>query len=314
LNYRHVFHAGNFGDVFKHALLVPLVRGLQRKEKGLLFLDTHAGIGAYDLQSVPAGRTLEYVDGIGRLWNRTDLPAGVRDYVELVRAFNATRCALTRSPARSASPNPPAKAGEDRDQAVPLDAGSLSLRYYPGSPRLAAMLLRPQDRLALSELHPDDFETLRTEFARDRGVSIQRIDAYAALRAWLPPPERRALVLIDPPYEDANEVTRIHEGLAGSLTRFPAATYVIWYPIKDRAAAGAFKAMLGTLPLPPTCAVELMVFAADPSDRLNGCGMIVLNPPWPIAAELAALAAALRDSLALEPGATSRFEWLVDED
>jgi 23S rRNA (adenine2030-N6)-methyltransferase len=272
--------------VFKHALLLPLVRGLQRKEKGFLFLDTHAGLGAYDLSASPPGRTLEYVDGIARLWERPDLSPTLRDYVELVRGFNIER-------------------------GLP---GIETLRYYPGSPRIASKLLRPQDRLALTELHPDDFETLREEFARDRRVSVQRIDAYSALRAYLPPPERRALVLIDPPFEDPNEVVRIHAALSETLVQFPPATYVIWYPIKDRSGANAFMALLHTLPLPPTLAVELMVHAHDPADRLNGCGLIVLNPPWQIADELAAIAQELRGLLAREPGATAGLEWLRDED
>lgn len=284
MNYRHSFHAGNFADVFKHALLVPLVRGLQRKEKGFLFLDTHAGAGAYNLNAAPSGRTLEYVDGIGRLWSRADLPAGVREYLELVRRFNFSRGAI----------------GE-------------TLRFFPGSPRLASALLRPQDRLALSELHPDDCETLRTEFARDRGVNVQCIDAYSALRAFLPPPERRALALIDPPYEDHNEVVRIHAALAEVLERFPSGTYVIWYPIKERSGAGAFKSLMATLPLPPTLTAEITIYANDPPDRLNGCGLLVMNPPWQIADELASLVATLRDLLALEPGAHAGLEWLRDE-
>lgn len=285
LNYRHIFHAGNFCDVFKHALLVPLVRGLQRKEKGFLFLDTHAGTGAYDLQAAPAGRTLEYAQGIGRIWGRISVPSELREYVELVRHFQAERAPVA----------------------------GVALRHYPGSPRLAAMLLRPQDRLALSELHPDDFESLRAEFRGVRGVSLQRLDAYSALRAYLPPPERRALVLVDPPYEDPNEVARIHEGLGDALARFPSGTYAIWYPIKDRASAGAFKSLIGTLPLPPTLAVEFTIFANDPSDRLNGCGLIVLNPPWEIAEQLTAVANAVREALAVESGAQAQLEWFREE-
>jgi 23S rRNA (adenine2030-N6)-methyltransferase len=284
MNYRHAFHAGNFCDVFKHALLLPLVRGLQRKEKGFLFLDTHAGTGIYDLNSAAAARTLEFTDGIGKLWSRVDLPGGLREYVELVRRFNLMR-----------------------------GAPEQALRFYPGSPRFAAALLRPQDRLALTELQPDDCETLRTEFARDRRVSVQCIDAYSALRAFLPPPERRALVLIDPPYEDHNEVVRIHAAMDDALTRFPSGTYLIWYPIKDQAGASAFKSLLCTLPLPPTLAVEFTAYANDPRDRLNGCGLVVLNPPWQIADELAALAAAVCDQLALETGATTGLEWLKEE-
>lgn len=285
LNYRHIFHAGNFGDVFKHALLVPLIRALQRKEKGFLFLDAHAGVGAYDLFAAPPGRTLEFASGIGRLWTRADLPPALAEYVELVRRFNRER-----------------------------GAAEGTLRFYPGSPRLASMVLRAQDRLALSELHPDDCESLRAEFARERGVNIQRIDAYSALRAHLPPPERRALVLIDPPYEERNEPARIHAALEQALERFPAGVYAVWHPIKDRAGADAFNSLLRSLPaLPPTLALELTVFANEPPDRLNGCGLVVLNPPWKIADELARIAGALAEALAAEPGARSRTEWLRAE-
>jgi 23S rRNA (adenine2030-N6)-methyltransferase len=284
LNYRHIYHAGNFGDVFKHALLLPLLRAMQRKEKGFLFLDTHAGVGAYDLGSDQASRSLEYADGIARLWTASDLPAGLRDYVELVRRFNRER---------------------GGNEAAP--------RFYPGSPRIATMLLRPQDRLALTELHPDDCEALRDEFARSRGISIQRIDAYAALRAHLPPTEKRALVLIDPPYEDHNEAIRIHAGLADVLRRFPGGVYVVWYPIKDRPGVESFKALLQTLPLPPTLTAELTIFGEERPDRLNGCGLLVLNPPWKIADELAPMVDALREKLAVEPGAHSTLEWLRDE-
>lgn len=285
MNYRHIFHAGNFADVFKHALLLPLIRGMQRKEKGFLFLDTHAGVGAYDLASVPAGRTLEYADGIARLWSQ-ELPHPVlREYVELVRRFNRERGGT--------------------------DAGP---RYYPGSPRLAAMLLRPQDRLALSELHPDDFGALKEEFRGERGVGIQKIDAYSALRAYLPPDERRALVLIDPPYEERDETTRLHEAIGAMLTHFGSATYVVWYPITDRSGTDAFKTTLRTLPLPPTFSVELVIYGSERPDRLNGCGLLVLNPPWQIAHELIPIAQSLRDLLAVEPGARATLDWVREED
>jgi len=285
LNYRHIFHAGNFADVFKHALLLPLIRGMQRKEKGFLFVDTHAGIGAYDLASVPAGRTLEYADGIARLWTAENAHPVVREFVELVRRFNLERGGTDAAP-----------------------------RHYPGSPRLAAMLLRPQDRLALSELHPEDFIALKEEFRRERGTSIQKIDAYSALRAYLPPPERRALVLIDPPYEDREETTRLHEAIGAMTTHFASATYVVWYPITDRSGTDAFKTTLRTLPLPPTLSVEMVIYGEERPDRLNGCGLLVLNPPWQIARELLSVAEALRDALAVEPGARATLDWLREED
>ncbi len=284
MNYRHSFHAGNFGDVFKHALLMPLIRGMQRKEKGFAFVDTHAGLGSYDLEAEAPGRTREYLDGIGRLGRVANPPAALEPFLELVRAFNSAR-------------------------GGPADA----IRFYPGSPWIAARLRRPQDRLALSELHPEDFETLRAGFFRERGVGVQRIDAYSALKAHLPNPERRALALIDPPYEDANEVSHIHAAIESALGRMPAATIALWYPIKDRSANEAFKALLGTLPLPPTLCAELLVRRDDRPALLNGCGLAVLNPPWRIEEELAPIVAALEPVLAVESGARSGIEWLVEE-
>lgn len=284
MNYRHIFHAGNFADVFKHALLFPLFRAMQRKEKGFVYVDTHAGLGGYDLGTAPAGRTLEYAAGIGRLWEVAEQPTALREFVSFVRDYNEHKGA------------PP---GE--------------LRFYPGSPDIAAALRRPQDRLALSELHPEDFEVLRTSFRRQPNVSVQCIDAYSAIRAYLPPPERRALVLIDPPYEDANEVSRLHAGLQAGLQRLPAGTFVVWFPIKDRSATEAFKAVLSTLALPPTLVLDLTIQDDNRADRLNGCGLVVINPPWQIATELKSIADALREILAVEAGSRTQLEWLVAE-
>jgi 23S rRNA (adenine2030-N6)-methyltransferase len=284
MNYRHTFHAGNFGDVLKHATLISLFGAMQRKEKGFVYVDTHAGTGSYDLMAEAPGRTQEFVDGIGRLWKASALPGALEPLVGLVRRFN-------------------------EHQGVPTG----ELRRYPGSPAIAAMLRREQDRLALSELHPEDFETLRRELCRQPRTSIQRIDAYSAVRAHLPAPERRALVLIDPPYEDANEVSRLHEGLVAGLERMPATVFAVWYPIKDRSGSNAFHALMQTLDLPPTLAVELTVRADDRADRLNGSGLLVLNPPWQIERDLEAIALGLRELLALDAHARASVEWLVPE-
>jgi len=282
MNYRHIFHAGNFGDVLKHVLLVSLVRAMRRKEKGFLFLDTHAGIGAYDLSSSRADRTAEYLDGIGRLWDRSDLRGPLAEYVRVVREFN------------DAAGGP----GE-------------MVRYYPGSPAIVAALLRPQDRMALSELHPDDFVTLKENMHRYRRVSAQCIDAYSALKAYLPPAERRGLILIDPPYEDPNETSRLRDGLANALQRFPGGVYAIWYPIKDRAGAEAFRASMASLPLPATVAAELTIGDDAPGrDRLCGSGMLILNPPWRIEDELTETLGALGPILAQETGARAGLKWL----
>lgn len=285
MNYRHSFHAGNFGDVFKHALLVNLLRELQRKEKGFLYLDTHAGRGAYDL-SVPATasgqrRMPEWPQGIGRLWTAAALPAPLADYVELVRSFN------------------------ERAGSAPGE-----LRFYPGSPWLAALVRRPQDRLALWEQQAGEVRALRTEFARRARVAVQWGDGYRALRAALPPAERRALVLLDPPFEDKGEFSAILTALREGLERFPSGVYAVWYPLTERGRAEEFRTAARTLNLPATLWAELAV-TANPQIRTKGCGLLVINPPWRFSDQLQVLLPALAGLLGIDAGAATRWEWLV---
>lgn len=256
MNYRHLFHAGNFADVWKHALLVQLVRGLQRKEKGFLYLDTHAGRGSYELGLAARGDSLERKpespDGIGRLWAAESLPDALADYVSLVRGYSRRMT--------------------DGDE----------LKFYPGSPRLVSLLARSQDRLALCERHPEEFKALAAEFSGERGVSVHDMDGYTSLRAMLPPLEKRALVLIDPPYEEQDEFARITAGLEEGLRRLPAATYAIWYPLTERARLDAFFEELQRLDLPPTLCAEISIAGEGSALRMRGCGLLVVNPPWQI--------------------------------
>lgn len=285
MNYRHSFHAGNYGDVFKHTLLVLLLRALQRKDKGFLYLDTHAGRGAYDLRVAPGrtGRPPEWPQGIGRMWNAANLLPPLADYVALVRKFDT-------------------RAGAGRDRP----------RVYPGSPWLAALVRRPQDRLALWEQQPAEAAALRAEFARRPRMAVMRGDGYRALRALLPPPERRALVFIDPPFEDQGEFDAILDALREGLQRFPSGVYAVWYPVTERARADAFHAALRALAPPPTLWAELAV-TADPQVRMKGCGLLVINPPWRFADELQPLLPALAGILGLGAGAAGRTAWLVPE-
>jgi 23S rRNA (adenine2030-N6)-methyltransferase len=287
MNYRHHYHAGNYADVFKHALLLLLVRGLQRKDKGFLYLDTHAGRGGYDLEAtttLPDGRERapEWPQGIGRLWNETSGP--LQEFIALVRQFDRERGGSGAEP-----------------------------RYYPGSPWVAGRLARPVDRLALCELREDDAEALRAEFQFHPKVTAQVMDGYTALRAMLPPPEKRALVLIDPPFESATEFAEILKGLRDALKRFPAGVYAVWYPITERARSDQFQQEFLELSPPPTLVAELQV-AGDAADvRMKGCGLLVLNPPWRIDAEFRPVLAALVEKLGLDAAATSRVSWLVPE-
>lgn len=288
MNYRHQFHAGNFADVVKHALLVPLIRALQQKAKGFLFLDTHAGRGRYDLGAAGRGDTLErrpeWPEGIGRLWARDDLQGALADYRELVRRFDR-------------------EAGNTAE----------TCRYYPGSPALARMLARSQDRLALCEKHPDEFLALSAELRETPRASVHEMDGYVAVRAMLPPPERRALVLIDPPFEAKGEFAAIVTAVREGLHRLPAGTFAIWYPLTERARVDRFFEELGALTLPPTLMLELTVAGADAGPKMNGCGLVVINPPWRFEETARPLLAELTGLLAQSPGAAHRLEWLVPE-
>jgi 23S rRNA (adenine2030-N6)-methyltransferase len=260
MNYRHAFHAGNFADCAKHALLVWLLRALARKEAAFRVLDTHAGRGAYDLASPEALRTDEWQDGVGRLLDIAEGP--LADYVALVRAAGA-----------------PAS--------------------YPGSPALVRALLRPQDRLLACELHPEDHAALRARFRADPQVAVHRRDAWEALVALTPFPERRGLVLIDPPFEQPGEFERLADGLAAVAQRFRGAVQAAWYPIKHRAPVRDFHDRLRAQGLRDLVAAELWLREPLDPQRLNGCGLLVANPPFRFEAEggdiLAALAARLGD-------------------
>jgi 23S rRNA (adenine2030-N6)-methyltransferase len=303
MNYRHHFHAGNFADVVKHALVVALVRGMQRKPRGCLFLDTHAGRGGYDLTEAVTGDTLprqpEYPDGIGRLWGRSDLPPPLADYVALVRTFDQASERMVRKGLLDS-------VAADRSGTVrPFP------HFYPGSPWLLRLLARPQDRLVLYERHPEECEALRISLGREDRVSVHARDGYGAPAAALPPPEKRALVLIDPPFEDAGEGARIVGALRDGLRRSPAATYAIWYPLTVRAQVGALLASLGELALPPTLQAETVV---DPdSPRIRGCGLLIVNPPWHFDRDVAPMMSYLAAVLGQAPGARSQLPWLVPE-
>jgi 23S rRNA (adenine2030-N6)-methyltransferase len=278
MNYRHAFHAGNAGDCLKHALLVWLLRAMARKPAPFLMLDTHAGIGRYDLAGEDAGRTQEWRSGIARLLEHDDA---------------------------------------EEDVAGPLDdyLGVVhQLGLYPGSPALARVLLRPGDRLACCELHPADGMTLRHLFARDRQVQVHRRDGWEALGALLPPAERRALVLIDPPFEAPDEFDRLAAGLATAHGRFPTGIYAAWYPIKHRAPVRAFHDAMRASGIRDIVAAEL--FFREPTDptQLNGSGMLLINPPYHFEEAAAPILAALLERLGnREPSEGTALIRLADE-
>jgi len=248
LSYRHAFHAGSHADVLKHFIEVQLLRYLALKDKPFWFIDTHAGAGCYSLNSGYATQNAEHESGIALLWQRDDLPVALAEYVALVKRINPDG----------------------------------QLKLYPGSPLVALNLIREQDRMRLYELHPADSEILHQTFAgHGDKVMIQVADGYSALKALLPPPPRRALVLIDPPYEDKQEYQRVVNALREGLKRFANGIYAVWYPQLQRAEARLLPEKLKQLPVKSWLNVALSVQAPGADGfGMHGSGMFILNPPW----------------------------------
>jgi 23S rRNA (adenine2030-N6)-methyltransferase len=278
MNYRHAFHAGNHADVFKHAILLRLAALLARKETPFAYLDSHSGVGRYDLAGDQASRTDEWREGIGRLWTLESAPAAFVGYREAVAALNPDG----------------------------------ALRYYPGSPELMRQALRPQDRLLLNELHPEDGRLLKENMARDRRVAVHQKDGWLLPRALLPVPERRALLLIDPPFEKADELERCVKAVAEAIGRMRQTVIMLWYPIKDRRQLRRFHAGLQASGAPKLLNVELLIRAADDATRLNGSGLAIVNPPWGLEEELRDLLPWLAEHLAQGEGSW-RLDWLIAE-
>lgn len=284
MNYRHGFHAGNFADVHKHVISTAIVDYLAQKPAPFCVLDTHAGRGSYDLNSPQALRTGEAALGINRLLDATDTPPLTRRYLQLVRDFN------------------------------PQAGRAATLARYPGSPRLARRQLRAQDRLLACELHPDEAALLKAEFRGDRQVAVHMRDGWEALGALLPPKEKRALVLVDPPYEQQeDELKFAGEALAAAFRKFPGGIYALWYPIKEREVIERFHRQLRQGPFRNLLVAEICVRPDDNRLQLNGSGMAIINPPWQLDAQLATELPWLRRRLAQEGPGRHDLKWLLRE-
>lgn len=288
MNYRHAYHAGNFADVVKHAVLALLIRQLQAKEKPFRVIDTHAGIGLYDLSSPLAAKTAEWRNGIGRLLG-PDLAAVPRSkklaealspYLDTVRALNPDG----------------------------------RLRLYPGSPLLARRLLRPVDRLTAVELHPDDFRPLGALFAGDVQVKAIELDGWLALGSFVPPKERRGLVLVDPPFEAGDEFRILGDHFEKAVRRWPTGMYALWYPVKDIGAVKNFHRRLYESGIPKLLASELWVRERSTPDRFNGTGLVICNPPFRIEETLESLLTGLVPILGEDAGAGRRLWWIRAEE
>jgi 23S rRNA (adenine2030-N6)-methyltransferase len=275
MNYRHAYHAGNFADCMKHALLVMLLRAQMRKPAGLFILDSHAGAGRYDLAAAAAARTGEARDGILRLLAAPPLPA-LADYLGLV--------------------------------------GQLGL--YPGSPLIIQAVLRAEDRLSCCELHPEEYAALRRALGRDPRVAVHARDAWEALPALLPPARqmpRRGLVLIDPPFEQPDEFSRLAAKLRQAVTRFPGGVFAAWYPIKHRAPVRDFQDQIRALGLRDVIALELYLRPPLDAARLNGCGLLIIRPPYGSEAAAVPILHALEQGLGTRGESSYAVMRLADE-
>ena len=279
LSYRHSFHAGNHADVLKHIVQTLIIESLKEKEKPFLYLDTHAGAGRYQLTNAHATRTGEYLEGIARLWQQEEVPELILPYLEAVGSLNT----------------------------------SDELRYYPGSPLLAAKLLREQDLLMLTELHPTDFPLLRTEFSRDKRVRVCREDGFGQLKSKLPPASRRGFALIDPPYELKQDYSAVVKGIVEGHKRFATGTYAIWYPVVHRQQIKRMLKELEATGIRKILQIELAVKPDSDQLGMTASGMIVINPPWKLASQMTSILPWLHKTLVPEGTGHTLVEWVVPE-
>ncbi len=280
MNYRHAFHAGNFADVHKHAVLVRILAHLQRKPGAFRVIDTHAGAGRYDLLGPKPSRSGEWHDGIERLWNmrgQGTLAIALAPYLKAVEALNPDG----------------------------------NLRFYPGSPLIAASLLRPQDRLIACELEPNAAALLGAALRGDRRVKAVTIDGWTALGAYLPPKERRGLVVIDPPFEQTGEFERLSDAFSEAYCKWRTGIYLMWYPIKERSGPDALARRLHRLGVPDVLRCELTLGAPRGDAGLVGSGLIIVNPPHTLQPDLQRFMPAIAGTLS--PAAASRVDWLAQE-
>lgn len=291
MNYRHAYHAGNFADVLKHTVLLALIEALQAKPTPFCVIDTHAGSGCYALDSAEAGKTGEYKDGIARLlfpdMHQTDathtgaLPPLLRRWLDAI---------------------------------LDLPGNEDGLKFYPGSPLQAANAMRAEDSAQLCELHPEEATRLRELFRNDHRVHVHERNGYEALKALLPPKEKRGLVLIDPPYEAQEAEYRIIEqALKAALQRWPTGVYAVWYPIKQRSQVQPFLRWAQRSGSRRVLRAELLVHPDDSPLRLNGSGMVIFNAPWKLDETLREPLRAMSRLLSKERPATWHLDWLMTD-
>lgn len=283
MNYRHIYHAGNFADVFKHLIIARIIEYLKKKDHAFRVIDTHAGTGIYDLSSDEAQKTGEWIDGIGRILSKPidrQIEPLVNPWLDVVFALNGSKEKLTR---------------------------------YPGSPVLIRKLLRKQDRLTAIELHEADYKKLAVNFTGDYQARIIHLDGYLALGAHVPPKEKRGLILVDPPFEKTDEFKRLVDGLIKAYKRFPGGIYALWYPVKHYNELNWFINELKGTGIAKILRLELRIKQRSQTPGLDGCGMIIVNPPYVLSEEMKQLKPFLLERLAQDGHAQLIDEWLNGE-
>jgi 23S rRNA (adenine2030-N6)-methyltransferase len=282
MNYRHLYHAGSFADVCKHVILINLINAFKSKNTPCCYLDTHAGRGRYHLLTSPTQQTQEYQGGIKRLLNAHELLPDISSYLKLVMTFN--------------------------------QGNQSNIVNYPGSPLIVSTLLRPQDRAILIESHPEEFQLLKQELSHNKQVAIHHLDGYQGIKAFLPPQEKRGLLFIDPPFEQEREFDDILNGIEIAHQRWCNGIIAVWYPIKDRHKIEHFHQQLTTKKIRKILVTELCRFPDDVKLRLNGSGMIIINPPWQFDRQVQTLLMQLLPwlTIANNPGKVV-VKWLVTE-
>ncbi|WP_455482422.1 23S rRNA (adenine(2030)-N(6))-methyltransferase RlmJ [Bartonella sp. B35(2025)] len=283
MNYRHIYHAGNFADVFKHIIVTRIVEYLKRKEKAFRVIDTHAGIGIYDLSSLEAHKTGEWREGVQRLLS-DPIP---EDLNELLYPWYNTIYTLNK--------------------------GKKEIVFYPGSPVFIRQLLRKQDRLIAIELHCEDYKILARNFANDYQTKALHLDGWLSLNSHLPPKEKRGFILVDPPFEKPGEFSRLIEGLVKAYRRFPKGIYALWYPVKYEKEIKNFLYALYQTEIPKILQLEMRIRKNSIPPTMNGSGMILINPPYILEEEMKKLNPFLITRLGQDKNAQIIHKWLRKE-
>ncbi|TSJ87595.1 23S rRNA (adenine(2030)-N(6))-methyltransferase RlmJ [Gilliamella apicola] len=279
LSYRHSYHAGNHADVLKHIVLTLCINSLKEKEKPFLYLDTHSGAGRYLLQSEHAEKTGEYLSGINLIWQQSETPELLNTYLSVLKRYN------------------------------PLD----NLKYYLGSPLIAKQLLREQDKINLTELHPTDYPLLRQEFSKDKRARVLREDGFSQLKSKLPPESRRGIVLIDPSYEIKDDYQKIPKALLEAYKRFATGIYLIWYPVVSRTQTQKMIDEIVNLGIKKISQFEFAIKPDNNQKGMTASGIIVINPPWKLQQQMQTIMPWLKNTLDTEKTGNYLIKELVPE-